>query len=85
MSVLTCTLTVLPVVISLMTLRENTFQHKSIGIAAKKTDKINAAKLAEKLKVQIVSGVQQIAPVTVPPKEIRDLRALFATYRILRK
>ena len=63
----------------------NTFQLKSIGIAAKKTDKIDAVKLAEKLKVQIVSGVQQIVPVTVPPKEIRDLRALFATYRILRK
>ena len=63
----------------------NTFQLKSIGIAAKKTDKIDAVKLAEKLKVQIVSGVQQIVPVTVPPKEIRDLRALFATYRVLRK
>ena len=63
----------------------NTFQLKSIGIATKKTDKIDAVKLAEKLKVQIVSDVQQIAPVTIPPKEIRDLRALFATYRILRK
>ena len=63
----------------------NTFQLKSIGIAANKTDKIDAVKLAEKLKVQIVSGVQQIVPVTVPPKEIRDLRAFFATYRVLRK
>ena len=55
----------------------NTFQLKSIGIAAKKTDKIDAFKLAEKLKVQVISGVQQIVPVTVPPKEIRDLRARF--------
>ena len=63
----------------------NTYQLKSIGIASKKTDKLDAAKLAEKLKAQVISGVQQIVPVTIPPKEIRDLRALFATYRALRK
>lgn len=63
----------------------NTYQLKSIGIPGKKTDKLDASKLAEKLKVQVISGVQQIVPVTVPPKEIRDLRALFATYRTLRK
>ena len=63
----------------------NTYQLKSVGIPGKKTDKLDAAKLAEKLKAQVVSGVQQIVPVTVPPKEIRDLRALFASYRTLRK
>ena len=63
----------------------NTYQLKSIGIASKKTDKLDAAKLAEKLKAQVISDVQQIVPVTIPPKEIRDLRALFATYRALRK
>ena len=63
----------------------NTYQLKSIGIPGKKTDKLDAAKLAEKLKVQIISGVQQIIPVTILSKEIRDLRALFASYRILRK
>ena len=63
----------------------NTFQLKSVGISGKKTDKLDAAKLAEKLKAEIISGVQQIVPVTVPPREIRDLRALFATYRSLRK
>ena len=63
----------------------NTYQLKSVGIPGKKTDKIDAAKLAEKLKAEIISGVQQIVPVTIPPKEIRDLRALFATYRALRK
>jgi len=51
----------------------NTYQLKSVGIPGKKTDKLDAAKLAEKLKAQVVSGVQQIVPVTVPPKEIRDL------------
>jgi transposase len=63
----------------------NTYQLKSVGVPGKKTDKIDAAKLADKLKAQVVSGVQQIVPVTVPPREIRDLRALFATYRTLRK
>jgi transposase len=63
----------------------NTYQLKSVGVASKKTDKIDATKLAEKLKAEILSGVQQIVPVTVAPKEIRDLRALFSTYRLLRK
>jgi transposase len=63
----------------------NTYQLKSVGVPGKKTDKLDAAKLAEKLKAQVVSGVKQIVPVTIPPKEIRDLRALFATYRTLRK
>jgi len=63
----------------------NTYQLKSVGVPGKKTDKLDAAKLAEKLKAEIISGVQQIVAVTIPPKEIRDLRALFATYRALRK
>ena len=63
----------------------NTYQLKSVGIAGKKTDKLDAAKLAEKLKAQVISGVEQIVPVTIAPKEIRDLRALFAAYRTLRK
>jgi transposase len=63
----------------------NTYQLKSVGVPGKKTDKIDAAKLAEKLKAQVVSGVQQIVPVTIPPNEIRDPHALFATYRTLRK
>ena len=63
----------------------NTYQLKSVGIPGKKTDKLDAFKLAEKLKAQAVSGVQQIVPVIAPPKEIRDIRALFATYGTLRK
>jgi hypothetical protein len=34
----------------------NTCQLKSVGVPGKKTDKIDAAKLAEKLKAQAVSG-----------------------------
>ena len=63
----------------------NTYQLKSVGLPGKKTDKLDAFKLAEKLKAQIISGVQQIMPVSVPSKEIRNLRALFATYRVIRK
>ena len=63
----------------------NTYQLKSVGVPGKKADKLDAAKLAEKLKAQIISEVRQIVPVTVPPKEIRDLRALFASYRTFRK
>jgi transposase len=63
----------------------NTYQLNSVGIASKKTDKIDAAKFAEKLKAEILSGVQQRVPVTVVPKEIRDLRALFSSCRLLRK
>ena len=63
----------------------NTNQLKSVGIQGKKTDKLDAAKLAEKLKAQIISGVQQIVPVTISPKEIQDPRSLFSTYSILRK
>jgi transposase len=32
----------------------NTYQLKSVGIAGKKTDKLDAAKLAEKLKAQVI-------------------------------
>jgi len=63
----------------------NTYQLKSVGVPGKKTDKIDASKLAEKLKTQIISGVNQIVPVIIPPDEVRALRSLFATYRTLRK
>jgi transposase len=63
----------------------NTYQLKTISITDKKTDKIDAEKLARMLKLQFLGGEQLITPVTIPPKEIQDLRALFATYRTLRK
>jgi transposase len=66
-------------------LAANTYRLKSVGIPGKKTDKIDATKLAEKLKAQVVSGVSPIVPVTVPPKETRSLRSLFAACRALRK
>jgi len=63
----------------------NTFKLKTISLTDKKTDKVDAEKLARVMKMQILSGEQQIEPVTIPPKLIRDLRALFSSYRLLRK
>jgi transposase len=63
----------------------NTYQLKNINLQDNKTDKIDADKLARMLKLQFLGGERLIAPVTAPPKEISDLRALFTTYRIIRK
>ncbi len=59
----------------------NTFELKSISFTDKKTDKVDALKLARILKSQILSGEEQIHPVVIPPEQIQDLRALFTTYR----
>lgn len=63
----------------------NSFEIKNISFTNKKTDKVDAYKLARILKSQIMSGEEQIHPVVVPPQSIQDLRALFTTYRLLRK
>ena len=63
----------------------NTFELKSISFTNKKTDRVDAYKLARILKSQIMSGEEQIHPVVVPPQDIQDLRALFTTYRLMRK
>jgi transposase len=63
----------------------NTYQLKNINLSDKKTDKIDADKLARMLKLQFLGDEQLIVPVTIPPKEISDLRSLFASYRIIRK
>lgn len=63
----------------------NTFTLKQISFTNKKTDKVDAEKLARILKVQVISGEEQVNKVVIPPKDIQDLRSLFATYRLLRK
>jgi transposase len=35
--------------------------------------------------MQVLSGEQTISPVTIPPKEIQDLRGFFSTYRLYKK
>ncbi|MDR1176614.1 MAG: hypothetical protein LBK83_14215 [Treponema sp.] len=63
----------------------NTYELKQISLARCNTDKIDADKLCRIIKMQVLSGEQTIVPVTIPPKEIQDLRALFSTYRLMRK
>jgi transposase len=63
----------------------NTYQLKQISLARNNTDKIDADKLCQALKAQILSGVQQVVPVTLPPEEIQELRSLFSTYRLYQK
>jgi hypothetical protein len=52
--------------------------------ARNNTDKIDADKLCQALKAQVLSGVQQIVPVILPPEEIQELRSLFSTFRLYR-
>ena len=63
----------------------NTYELKQISLARKNTDKVDADILCRILKVQVLSGEQTISPVTVPPVEIQELRALFSTYRLCKK
>ena len=63
----------------------NTHKLKLISLVKKKTDRIDAEKLAIFLKMQITSGEEIIAPVHVPERLIQDLRSLFTTYKIMKK
>jgi len=63
----------------------NTYKLKIISVTDKKTDKVDAEKLARVLKMQILSGELQVSPVLIPPKLVKDLRALFSTYILIRK
>lgn len=56
-----------------------------ISLVKKKTDRIDAEKLAIFLKMQITSQEQLIAPVHVPEKLIQNLRSLFVTYKLTKK
>jgi transposase len=58
----------------------NTYQLKQISLARNNTDKIDADKLCQALKAQVLSGVQQIVPVSLPPVEIQEL-----TFRLYQK
>jgi transposase len=63
----------------------NTYELKQISLARNNTDKIDADKLCRIVKMQIISGEQTVSPVTIPSQEIQDLRALFSTYRLMKK
>ena len=61
----------------------NPHKLKLISMVKKKTDRIDAEKLAMFLKMQIMSGEELVKPVYVPEKTIKELRSLFTTYRTL--
>lgn len=61
----------------------NTYKLKIISFTNKKTDRVDAEKLARIIKAQVMSGEEQVNSVAIPPKVVQDLRALFTTYRLL--
>jgi transposase len=63
----------------------NTYELKQISLARCNTDKIDADKLCRIIKMQALTGEQLVSPVTIPPKDISDLRGLFSTYRLYQK
>jgi len=63
----------------------NTHKLKLISLVKKKTDKIDAEKLAIVLKMQITSNQKIFEPVHLPDNIIQKLRSLFTTYRLYRK
>jgi len=63
----------------------NTYELKVVSRARNNTDKIDAGILSRVIHTQVMSGVQQVSPVYVPPAGIQELRALFATYRLQKK
>lgn len=63
----------------------NPYKLKLISITSKKTDRVDARKLATFLKMQVTSGENLIEPVYIPDDRIQELRSLFSTYRMLRK
>lgn len=63
----------------------NPHKLKLISFAGKKTDRVDAEKLAVFLKMQITSGESLIDPVYIPDKSIQELRSYFSTYKLLRK
>lgn len=63
----------------------NTHKLKLISLVKKKTDKIDAEKLAIVLKMQLKSNQRMFEPVHLPDRLIQRLRSLFTTYRLYRK
>ncbi len=63
----------------------NPRQLRLISFVNKKTDKIDAEKLAKYLKMQLKGGEKLTEPVYVPEQRIRDLRSLLSTYQLLNR
>jgi len=63
----------------------NPYKLKLISLVNKKTDRVDAEKLAVILKMQVTTGEKLFEPVFVPDQHIRNLRSLFTTYKFLMK
>jgi transposase len=63
----------------------NTHKLKLISMVKKKTDRLDAEKLAIFVKMQISSGEELIKPVYIPDEKIQELRSLFTTYQLMRR
>jgi len=59
----------------------NPYKLRLISMVNKKTDKVDAEKLAMFLKNHVLGGEELIEPVFVPDQSIRNLRSLFVTYK----
>lgn len=59
----------------------NPYKLRLISMVNKKTDKVDAEKLAMFLKNHVLGGEELIEPVYVPDQSIRNLRSLFVTYK----
>jgi len=63
----------------------NTYKMKLIPMSGKKTDKVDAEKLAVYLKMCSASGENLIRPVYIPDDSIQDLRSLFTTHNLIKR
>lgn len=63
----------------------NPYKMKLIPLGNKKTDKVDAEKLARYLKMCILTGEELICEVYVPDESIQKLRSLFSTNKLLQK
>ena len=61
----------------------DTHKLKLISNTNKKTDKIDAEKIATLLKVQVVSGEELINKVYIPNDDMQELRGLFSSRRFI--
>ena len=63
----------------------NTHKVKAVPMERKKTDKVDAERLAMYLKMQVLSREMMAKPVYVPENTIQNLRSLFSTYQLIVK
>lgn len=61
------------------------FQFKAIANSGKKNDKVDARTLAKMGKYHVETGENFLPEVHIPEEIIRKLRALFTTYKIIKK